>query len=162
MNLKKPKILLIFIFFVSIFIVLFFSRNKTITVQYNSGIMQPTLSSGPVKIRLMDRSVNIYNRGTIVYYSLTETDEYGRNPGNYIGRIIGLSGEKVRMEEDQIFINEEPLQENYTSQKANISQNFSEITVPEGAYLIMGDLRSIVPVPKILVHQENILGIIQK
>ncbi len=156
--------IVIIIVITSLFLLILNNRfsSKTIIVQYSSGAMLPTLNSGPVKIQLLNNEdQKSISRGSIVYYKLSAVDDYGRSAGNYIGRIIALPGEKVSMENYQLFINNEPLQENYTSQKANTPQSFSELSIPENEYLIIGDMRSVVPLPKSLVHRKDILGIVK-
>ena len=62
-------------------------------------------------------------------------------------RVIGLPGERVRMEDGVVYINDEPLNEPYAVYSNNpepyrvTMRTMDEITVPEGCYFVMGDNR---------------------
>ena len=64
----------------------------------------------------------------------------------YIKRIIGLPGETVRFEEDgTIYINDEPLEENYgyeTISPSMIGRAGEDIVLGEDEYFVMGDNRN--------------------
>lgn len=64
----------------------------------------------------------------------------------YIKRIIGLPGERIRIEEDgTIFVNNEPLEENYgyeTISPTMIGRAKSNIILGEDEYFVMGDNRN--------------------
>lgn len=57
----------------------------------------------------------------------------------FIKRVIGLPGEKIMIKEGQIFINDEPLPEEYISNHS--MQSYPETVLPEGKYFVMGDNR---------------------
>lgn len=59
----------------------------------------------------------------------------------YIKRVIGLPGEEVRVTNQQVYINGRKLDEEYTL-KDSPSRNFSPVTVPDNAYLVLGDNRN--------------------
>lgn len=71
-----------------------------------------------------------------------------RNPDiDFIKRIIGLSGDRIRIEDGRVYLNGEGLDEKYTSSKTMVYQNGflregTEVTVPEGQYFVMGDNRA--------------------
>ena len=57
----------------------------------------------------------------------------------FVKRIIGLPGERISMEEGQVFINGEPLQEDFP--KRTTMRGFGEIQLDEDGYFVMGDNR---------------------
>lgn len=72
------------------------------------------------------------------------------NPRNkdqvFIKRVIGLPGEKVRLQNGVVFINESPLSEPYlTPELKTPGESFLQegevITIPDGQYFVMGDNR---------------------
>lgn len=69
---------------------------------------------------------------------------------DYIKRVIGLPGEKVKIENNKVYINGEELPESYlveavANEKAktggNYNKDFPETTVAEGSVFVMGDNR---------------------
>src|SRR5262245_44026304 len=59
----------------------------------------------------------------------------------YVKRAIGLPGDRVRMENKQVFLNGRAIDEPYTVQKTDFlvpsRDNFAEVTVPAGHYLAL-------------------------
>lgn len=78
-----------------------------------------------------------------------------RDPSNrtFVKRVIGLPGESIRYENDQLFINDEPIDEpflenDYVKEAGGVwTSNFTlesltgEAVVPEGHYYVLGDNR---------------------
>lgn len=73
---------------------------------------------------------------------------------DYIKRVIGLPGETVRVEGDQVFINGEPIEEPYIAEKVQQAKEQGEtyndrdypadggtVTVPEDHIFVLGDNR---------------------
>lgn len=81
-------------------------------------------------------------RGDIVVFS--PTDEIQREQPNlkdaFIKRIIGLPGDKVEVRGERVYINDQPLRENYI--KAPPEYEYGPVTVPNDAYLVLGDNRN--------------------
>ncbi|MFB2982531.1 signal peptidase I [Microseira sp. BLCC-F43] len=76
----------------------------------------------------------------------------------FIQRIIGLPGDKVEIKGEQVYINNQTLQEKYIESPPNYQ--FGPVTVPAKSYLVLGDNRNNScdshfwgPVPR-----ENIIG----
>lgn len=62
----------------------------------------------------------------------------------YVKRIIGLPGERVRIEGNTIYINGEPLEEHYGKDSINNSGRAEEeITLGEDEYFVLGDNREV-------------------
>lgn len=69
---------------------------------------------------------------------------------DYIKRVVALPGEKVKIQNNKVFINGEELQESYLQTaiddykartNSNYNVDFSEITVEDGKVFVMGDNR---------------------
>ncbi|MEM8643201.1 MAG: signal peptidase I, partial [Cyanobacteria bacterium P01_G01_bin.54] len=58
----------------------------------------------------------------------------------YIKRIVGLPGETVEVKEGTVYIDSEPLAENYLEESPKYS--FGPTNVPEESYLVLGDNRN--------------------
>ncbi len=58
----------------------------------------------------------------------------------YLKRIIGLPGETISGKEGVIYIDGEPLKDDFTEEVSY--DNFGPYTVPEGSYFMMGDNRT--------------------
>jgi len=75
-------------------------------------------------------------RGDIVVFPAPDEPEE-----DYIKRIIGLPGETIQGIDGVVYINGEPLQEDYLKEKAE--GNFGPYEIPEDSYFMMGDNRNI-------------------
>ncbi|MDF2936936.1 MAG: sipS [Paenibacillaceae bacterium] len=69
---------------------------------------------------------------------------------DYIKRVIALPGEKIKLQNNKVYINGEELEESYLQEaiddykartNSNYNVDFSEITVEEGKVFVMGDNR---------------------
>ncbi|HOU75665.1 MAG TPA: signal peptidase I [Candidatus Dojkabacteria bacterium] len=85
-------------------------------------------------------------RGDVIIFKRTETRDY-------IKRVIGLPGEKIRIEDCKIYINDSPLDESaYLANsvctlggsylETSTDQQRYEIIVPENKYFVVGDNRN--------------------
>lgn len=117
-----------------------------------SGSMVPTLSVGEISVMRHVFGEQDLKRGDIVLFNpVTEynqeiADFLGNGRNQYIKRLIALPGETIRIENDVIYINGEPLVEPYVvypekRHEAVEDQNMAEITIPDGHYFFMGDNR---------------------
>lgn len=64
---------------------------------------------------------------------------------SYIKRVIGLSGEHVKIENGKVYINGEELDESYLQDDVittSLEGVFTDLTVPENCLFVMGDNRS--------------------
>ena len=64
---------------------------------------------------------------------------YPGRKGRFVKRVIGMPGERIRMEKDVVYINDEELRETFP--KRSCMRCFSEVTVPQDSYFVMGDNR---------------------
>ena len=79
-------------------------------------------------------------RGDVVIFRAPKNREL-----DYIKRVIGLSGEKVRITNGAVFINGQQLKEDYLASSTGYAGSFlppgEEFLVPQGEYFVMGDNR---------------------
>jgi len=106
-----------------------------------SGSMEPTLQ---VNDRLIVDKLGYHfkspQRGDIVVFSPTDTLEKQNFHDAFIKRLIGLPGETVEVKGGRVYVNNQPLRENYI--KENPDYHWGPQTVPQGSYLVLGDNRN--------------------
>jgi signal peptidase I len=73
----------------------------------------------------------------VVFYYPRDTQK------SYIKRIIGLPGDRVRIENGEVFVNGSALVEPYVPERYRDVRSMDEFRVPAGEYFVMGDHRSI-------------------
>jgi len=77
-------------------------------------------------------------RGDVVVF------HYPRDPAkSYIKRVVALPGDRLRIDNGQVWVNDQELVENYVPGMYRDTKSFAEIVVPEDSYFMMGDHRSI-------------------
>ena len=144
----------------ALFLVLAFFLRASVVEAFKipSGSMQPTLDiddhilvskfSYGLRLPFFKKVVYQYSqpqRGDIVVFTRpdlpdTEDDE---SDVNIIKRVIGLPGDKVRVDDMTVYINDAPLKEPWTTQwlLRGREGNFPSTTVPEGHVFLLGDNR---------------------
>ena len=76
-------------------------------------------------------------RGDVVVF------RYPRDPGkSYIKRIVGVPGDHILIERGRVFVNGRRLTENYVPRDFIDGRSYPELVVPEHAYYVLGDHRS--------------------
>src|SRR5437870_10664043 len=76
-------------------------------------------------------------RGDIVVF------RYPRDPSkSFIKRVIGLAGDHIRIEAGQVFVNGEPLEEDYVPRAYADERSYPEMVVPDNGYFVLGDHRT--------------------
>jgi signal peptidase I len=82
--------------------------------------------------------VSAIERGDVVVF------HYPRDPEkSYIKRVIALPGDRLRIDHGVVWLNGHRLFENYVPEEYRDTRSMAEMVVPEGAYFMMGDHRSI-------------------
>jgi signal peptidase I len=100
---------------------------------------------------------NIERGDTVVFW-------YPQDPSkSYIKRVIGLPGDRVRVEAGQVYVNGEALVENYVPQENRDESTWRdghEQVVPAGRYFVLGDHRNQSSDSRMwgYVPRENIYG----
>lgn len=97
--------------------------------------MIPTLISGEyVVVNRMSYRLGNPHRGDIIVF------HFPRNPAEeYIKRIIGLPGDVIEVVNGSVFVNGQPLDENYLDVKINYTGKWE---VPSGQLFVLGDNRN--------------------
>jgi len=62
---------------------------------------------------------------------------------SYIKRVIGMPGDRLRIDHGTVWVNGTALKESYVPYKYEDDRSQPEMVVPEGQYFVMGDHRSI-------------------
>lgn len=81
-------------------------------------------------------------RGDVVVFSPTDNIKKD-NPelkDAFIKRVIGLPGDKVEIKGERVYVNDQPLRENYI--EAAPQYQYGPVTVPSDSYLVLGDNRN--------------------
>jgi signal peptidase I len=76
-------------------------------------------------------------RGDIVVF------RYPRDPSkSYIKRVVGVAGDRIRIEAGQVYVNDEALEEDYVPAAYADARSYPETIVPPHGYFVLGDHRS--------------------
>ena len=76
-------------------------------------------------------------RGDIVVF------RYPRDPSkSYIKRVIGMAGDRIRIDAGQVYVNGQALDESYVPSEYTDARSYPEITVPTNSFFVLGDHRS--------------------
>lgn len=107
-----------------------------------SGSMEPTLE---VNDRLLVDKISYHfvspHRGDVVVFTpppaIVEKEE---STDPFIKRVIGLPGEQIEVKGGRVYVNNQPLQENYITDQPKY--NWGPQIVPRNSYLVLGDNRN--------------------
>ncbi|HEY9850343.1 MAG TPA: signal peptidase I [Leptolyngbyaceae cyanobacterium] len=106
-----------------------------------SGSMLPTLQ---INDRLIVDKISYHfqspGRGDIVVFSPTDTLKQQNFKDAFIKRIIGIPGDKVEVKDGKVYVNNQPLPENYIEEAPDYQ--YGPVTVPSDSYLVLGDNRN--------------------
>jgi signal peptidase I len=76
-------------------------------------------------------------RGDIVVF------RYPRDPSkSYIKRVIGVPGDRIRIDSGQVYVNGEAIDEDYVPPAYTDERSYPELVVPARSYFMLGDHRS--------------------
>jgi signal peptidase I len=128
--------LMVFIVVILISINLYKS-STTINVEVIGKSMEPTLHSG--QTLKAQKDISKIKRGDIIIFRFPKKNKV------LIKRVIGLPGEKIRIENEKVFINDKVLDEPYIKEQMNSSLDENlpvDFVIPVDAYYVMGDNRN--------------------
>ena len=78
------------------------------------------------------------NHGDVVVF------HYPRDPEkSYIKRVIALPGDSIYIDHGRVYVNNQPLDEEYVPRRYRDSRSMADLIVPPDQYFVMGDHRSI-------------------
>ena len=76
-------------------------------------------------------------RGDVVVF------RYPRDPSkSYIKRVIGMAGDRIRIDAGQVYVNNVALDETYVPAEYADTRTYPELVVPPYSYFVLGDHRS--------------------
>ena len=76
-------------------------------------------------------------RGDVVVF------RYPRDPSkSFIKRVIGLAGDRIRIEAGEVFVDDNALEEDYVPPAYADQRSYKEIVVPPNSYFVLGDHRT--------------------
>lgn len=82
--------------------------------------------------------ISSIERGDIVVF------RYPRDPDkSYIKRVIALPGDRIRIDRGTVYVNGKALSESYVPEQYRDSRSMESMVIPDDAYFMMGDHRSI-------------------
>jgi signal peptidase I len=68
---------------------------------------------------------------------------YPRDPSkSYIKRVVGVAGDRIRIDSGQVYVNGAALDEDYVPPAYTDARSYPEMTVPPNSYFVLGDHRS--------------------
>lgn len=91
--------------------------------------------------------LGVPERGDVVVFKAPEASQCPEGTGcDFIKRIIGLPGDTIWVKNNEIYLNGELLEEYYIPEefdtRAGSFTSNGPVTIPEGAYFVLGDNRS--------------------
>ncbi len=106
-----------------------------------SGSMLPTLEiNDRLIIDKLGYRFKDPQRGDIVVFSPTPALQKENFKDAFIKRVIGLPGDKVQVKLRVVYVNDQPIQEQYIQEQPNY--DYGPVVVPENQYLVLGDNRN--------------------
>jgi signal peptidase I len=69
--------------------------------------------------------------------------KYPRDPSkSYIKRVIGMEGDRIRIDAGTVYVNDQALDESYVPPEYEDTRTYPEFVVPPHSYYVLGDHRS--------------------
>ena len=128
---KKKWVVEIISYIVVIVVILLIKKYVVTPIRVNGPSMNDTLYNNDYMIlNEIGYKINGIKRFDIVVINVD--GEY------FIKRVIGLPGEKIKYEEDKLYVNGKYVEENFEHKK---TMDIEEVEIPEGEYYVLGDNR---------------------
>lgn len=131
MKKKKNWVIEIMTYIIVIVVVLLIKKYLVTPIRVNGSSMEDTLYNNDYMIlNEINHKIKGIKRFDIVVI---------KNDGEYlIKRVIGLPGEKIRYEDNKLYVNDKYVEENF---KHKQTMDIDEIEIPKGEYYVLGDNR---------------------
>lgn len=125
--------------FLALIIALVVTKLVIINAIIPSDSMENTIMIGDrVVANRLAYTFSDVKRGDVVIFPYPDDEQV-----LYVKRVIGLPGEKLDIINGDVFINDEPLEEEYVSSFITDYTRNSSYVIPEGHLFMMGDNRSV-------------------
>jgi signal peptidase I len=100
------------------------------------------------------------SRGDIIVF------RYPRDPSkSFIKRVIAVSGDRVRIDGGQVYVNNKPLDEDYVAPAYEDDRSYPDTIIPPHSYFVLGDHRNMSndsrdfgPVNSSYIYGKAVLG----
>lgn len=118
-------------------LVLFFAINyMSARIRVDGSSMEPNFHNGDyVIVNRLAYQLGDIQRGDVIVFP------YPLNPEeDYIKRVIGLPGDRIRINQGVVYVNDQPIQEPYINEPP--IRDLEETVVPEGSVYVLGDNRN--------------------
>jgi len=119
---------------ISVFIIVFIYQP----VKVEGTSMMPSLADQErIFVNKFVYRLEPIERGDIVVF------KYPRDPSqSYIKRVIGVAGDRIHIDGGQVYVNDQPLDEDYVPPAYTDVQSLQEMVVPAQSYFVLGDHRN--------------------
>lgn len=122
------------IVFIAFYIGVLCTFKYVILISVVDGIsMESTLHDSDILFGT--RNTSNIKRGDIIMFSRYD------NSDNLVKRVIGVEGDKIKILDNSVYLNNKKLEESYIKERM-ITNNMDEITVSKGTVFVLGDNRN--------------------
>src|SRR5215469_8548242 len=134
-------------------------------------LYQPVKVEGTSMMPSLDDQERIFVNKFVYRLESIQRDDiivfrYPRDPSkSYIKRVIGVAGDRIRIDGGQVYVNGEALDEEYVPAEYSDARSYPEIVVPPHFYFVLGDHRSMSqdsrdfgPVSQNLIYGKAVFG----
>ncbi len=112
-------------------------------------LYQPVKVEGTSMMPVLDDQERVFINKFIYHVEPIERGDivvfhYPRDPSkSYIKRVVGVPGDRVRIDDGVVYVNGRPLRETYVPAEYEDWRSYSEVRVPVGSFFVLGDHRNL-------------------
>ena len=108
-----------------------------------SASMVPTLKVGNrILVDKLSYDLHGVHRGDVVVFARPPGDHEDPGVQDLVKRVIGLPGERISSQGNQVLINGRVLAEPWLSRNQGLGEPIASLVIPKGDYFVMGDNRT--------------------